>query len=326
MATQPRRGVRRGWIAAAVLLVEAGVLAGALTLPAFRVRTVAVSGNRLLSSAVLLRAAGVPASSIFTVNGTAVRTRLLQLPWLADATVTTELPGTVRIAVTERTPVLRIRSAAGDLLVADDGAELPASSVSAAVRIATPVLVDDRVGSPAPPSAALLQMLGTAAQRFPQLFGCSVAAFQWGVDGVLAVWASPGWRAVLGHADTDAAIAEVPAQLAALAALKGQLDLLHPSFGYVDLENPAAPAVGGRPGLPAEISAAATADPAGYPPGAVAPPVSTPSPTAAAPSATPTTGASAGASSPAASTPPSASTPPTASSPAPATATPAPAT
>jgi hypothetical protein len=90
---------------------------------------------------------------------------------------------------------------------------------------------------------------------------------------------------VVGHLDTDQAIAAVPAQMAALVALKAKLDLAHPSFGYVDLENLPGPAVGGSPGLSAEVQAALLpgSGVAGQP-AAVAPPVKTPTP---APSATP---------------------------------------
>ena len=63
---------------------------------------------------------------------------------------------------------------------------------------------------------------------------------------------------MLGHLDTADALAQVPAQLAALGALKGQLDFVHPKFGYIDVENAAGPAAAGTPGLPAEVLAANT--------------------------------------------------------------------
>jgi len=53
--------------------------------------------------------------------------------------------------------------------------------------------------------------------------------------------------------DSSDALAAIPGQLAVLAALNGRLDLAHPAFGYVDLENPTAPAIGGHPGEPASL-------------------------------------------------------------------------
>lgn len=280
-----------------MLLAEVAVLALALTLPAFRVRTVTMDGNHLLSTSMLLRTAGVPSTSIFTLDAGAVSSRLLALPWVATVTVSTDLPDTVRITVSERAPLLRLRRGDADTLLAANGAVLPTAAAQNARLLSIPVLVDDRIGSPAPIDPALMQTLSVSAQRFPAVIGCGVAAFQWGADGVFAIWTSCGWRAVLGHLDTDQAIAAVPTQLAVLAALKGQLDLAHPVFGYVDLDNLSAPAVGGSPGLPEEITAAATAsDPATqFPPGAVAPPLRTPTPVPSAtaspapsPAATPT--------------------------------------
>ncbi len=279
-----------------MLLCEVAALVLALTLPMFHVQSVTVSGNELISSATLLRTASVPSTSIFTVDADSLRSRLMALPWVQNVTVTTELPSTVHIAIDERSPVLRIRRNDSDVLVAANGATLPWGSVNGRVLPSVPVLVDDRIGSASPVDPALLQILSVAAQRFQSVFGCGVAAFQWGADSVFAIWASTGWRAVLGHLDTEQAIAAVPAQLAALAALKGQLDFAHPAFGYVDLDYVQAPAVGGSPGLPEEIRAAALPLTGATPPvpTTVAPPVSTPTPTPSpipSPSASPSTSA-----------------------------------
>jgi hypothetical protein len=269
-------------MAAAVLLLQVVALILALTLPAFRVRSVSVSGERLLGRQLVLQTAAVPAGSVFTVDGDAVRARVMRLAWVRDATVTTELPGGVRIVVDERAPLLRLRRGGRDTLLADNGATLRWRGPPPRALRSLPVLLDERIGTPEPVDPALLRILSVAAARFQPVFGCPIAGFEWGADDVLAVWSATGWRAVLGHIDTDAAVAGVPAQLAALAALKGRLDFTRPAFGYVDLENAEAPAVGGTPGLPQQMQtarfwavAAATA-----PPGVVAPPVATASPTA----------------------------------------------
>ena len=249
--------VPRRVIAVGVLLVQVALLVLALTLPVFRVHTVDVSGERLLSGSAVLQAASVPHQSIFTVDPDAIRTRIEALPWVQQASVTTDLPSTVHIAVEERAPAVRLRRDGKDLYMADNGASMPAGAQLNAVWTATPALLDQRAGTLQPVNPALLHILGLITQRFPSVFHCNVVAYVWGTDGIFSIWSSTGWRATLGHVDTSDELAEIPAQMAALGDLRAQLDFAQPAFGYVRLDNPAGPAVGGAPGLPDEIRAAA---------------------------------------------------------------------
>ncbi len=273
---------RRRLIAAGALTVQVGLLALALTLPGFQVRQVTVVGTHLITNGAVVAAAEVPEQSIFTINGAAIQSRVQALPWVASAVVTTELPATVEISVVERAPMLRIRRDGADTLVASDGATLPGVDATPAARIGIPVLIDDRAGSPQAVNPTLVQMLGSVAQRFPGVFGCSVAAFLWGADDVVSLWTSAGWRAVLGHLDTEDALAALPTQIETLAALKGQLNFVKPAFGYVDVEAAAYPVTGGAPGLPAEVTEALMpVAPSVQPPqaaSAVAPPTAPPTP------------------------------------------------
>jgi hypothetical protein len=296
-APRRRTSWRRRLIAATALTVQVGLLVLALTLPGFQVRKVTVLGTHLISTGAVVAAAEVPEQSIFTINGAAIQGRVQALPWVASALVTTELPATVEISVVERAPLLRIRRDGTDTLVASDGATLPGIDATAATSSGIPVLIDDRAGTPQPINPVLVQLLSSISQRFPSVFGCSVAAFLWGADNVVSIWTRTGWRAVLGDLDTDAALQALPAQIETLAALKGQLNFVKPTFGYIDVEAPAEPVSGGSPGLPAEVAAALLpVSPSVQPPpaeSAVAPPTApptprptlTPSPT---PSATPT--------------------------------------
>ena len=245
---------RRRLLTVAALLVQVVLLVLALNLPAFQVRQVTLTGTRLVARDGVLQAAAVPRHSIFTVDTQAVSARIEALPWVQSATVSAELPASVRISVVERSPALRLRRGSREWLVAGNGATLAEPRHASAAWSSIPVLIDERVGSPQPLSAPLVRMLSEAAQRYPAVLGCSVAAFDWDVDGVLSVWASSGWRAVLGHADTADTVAHVPAQLAMLGALRGSLNFSRPAFGYVDLENAVAPAVGGKPGLPPALA------------------------------------------------------------------------
>jgi hypothetical protein len=253
----------------------------------------------LITTGAVVAAAEVPEQSIFTINGAAIQGRVQALPWVASALVTTELPATVEISVVARAPVLRIRRDGTDTLVASDGATLPGIDATPAARSGIPVLIDDRAGTPQPLDPVLVQMLSSISQRFPSVFGCSVTAFLWGADDVVSIWASTGWRAVLGDLDTDAALQALPAQIETLAALKGlaTLNFVKPTFGYIDVEAPADPVSGGHPGLPAEVTAALLpVAPVVQPPpaaSAVAPPTPRPTPLptptpSPSPSATPT--------------------------------------
>jgi cell division septal protein FtsQ len=288
---------KRRLIAFGALTVQVGLLALALTLPGFQVRQVTVLGAHLLTDGAVVAAAEVPEQSIFTINGAAIQNRVLALPWVESAVVSTQLPATVEISIVERAPVLRIRRNGVDTLIASDGATLPGIDATPAARIGIPVLIDDRAGTPQAINPELIQLLGTIAERFQSVFGCNVAAYLWGADDVVSLWTSSGWRAVLGHLDTEDALQGLPAQIQTLAELKGRLSFVKPTFGYIDVEAPADPVSGGVPGLPAEVLAALQpVAPATQPPqaaSAVPPPTPRPTPTPSpspSPSTSPTSG------------------------------------
>jgi cell division septal protein FtsQ len=272
---QPRqRGpLARRLIVAGFLVAQVGVLAALLTAPTFRVRAIEVTGDRLLSRDAVLAAAHVPQSSLFTVDGDAIRARLTQLPWVRAATVTTELPSTVQIAVTEWQPDVLLRHAATSTFVAANGATLPFTQSTDAARHGVALLLDYRPGAQQPLLPGLADLLASAAQRWPSVYGCGVDAFVVSDSNILSAWTSTGWQAIFGALDSSEAVAAIPGQLAVLAALKGRLDFTHPTFGYVDLENPSTPAIGGHPGEPASLRAdiAGSALPMSTPVTAVAP-------------------------------------------------------
>ncbi|MDQ2961468.1 MAG: FtsQ-type POTRA domain-containing protein, partial [Candidatus Dormibacteraeota bacterium] len=249
-------------IGAAVLLLQVGVLAALFVAPTFRVHTVELSGDRLLGRDSLLSAADVPRSSLFAVDSDGIRARLAQLPWVRSVSVTTVLPATVRISVTEWQPDLVLSHLGTSSFVAANGASLAVAPADAAQVKVGPLLLDQRPGVQRSLPAGMPDLLAAIAQRWPAVFGSGVAAFQWSSGGVFSIWSSTGWEAILGDVDSTAALAAIPGQLSALAALHGRVDFASPAFGYVDMENPVEPAMGGHPGLSAalkaEIAAATT--------------------------------------------------------------------
>jgi len=258
----PERAGHRRLVAALVLIAEVAVLAAVLWVPAFRVRAVTVTGTRLLDSAQVVKAADV-SQSIFTVNGAAVAARVRTIPWVESVRVTTALPAGVRIAVTEWTPMARVIRGDNEYALAARGASLRLTAAQAAALSTVPLLLDLRpLGLRTSVSPELISVLGTAAANFPSIFGVHVVAYEWDATGTFSLWTSAGWQAVLGDVGVPGAVAGIPGQLTALSVLRSALSFTHPTFGYVNLEDPSAPAVGGTPGLPSQVSGALLSTPA----------------------------------------------------------------
>jgi len=282
----PQTGSRRR-VAAVLVVAQLGLLVALFLLPAFRASRIYVEGTRLLSRAAVLAAAGISSSqSIFTVDGEAIQARLERLPWVRSASVETELPGTVRISITEWAPILRVHDSYGDRLVGPGGASLDIAPDAAQGAAPVPLLRDERP-SPAALSPLLARALAAVAQIFTAAVGTPVSSFDWQPDSRLAIVTVVGWRAILGRLDGDDQVRAIPAQIAALVALQARLNLLKPNFGYIDLTDVNAPAVGGQPGQPQPQPADAPQQAVGpWPMGGPAPPPTpTPQPT---PSPTPT--------------------------------------
>ena len=258
---RPRPG-RRRIVAAGLLVVQLAALVALLNAPAFKVHSVDVRGDVLLGRDTVLAAARVPQGSLFTVDGDAIRARVSRLPWVRSAVVTTQLPSTVHIALTEWQPDLLVHSGSRNDFVAGNGATLAFTAATASARKGIAVLLDERVGSQSLMSG-LADLLANAAARWRSTFGCGLDAFVISATNQLSAWCSTGWQVVFGTLDSSAALAAVPGQLAVLAALKTKLDYTKPTFGYVRLDNPSEPAIGGTAGEPAALTAeiAATATP-----------------------------------------------------------------
>lgn len=251
----PRRLRRRFAVAFGILqLIGVAVL---LLIPGLRVHTVAVSGDRLLTDAAIRAAAKVPTDSVFLVDPDAIRKRVESLPWVRSAQVSTELPSTVNIAVTEWNPVLRLFHGGSDVFIAPTGATVPSTAVNPGMSRAVPVVVDDRANNGSnTPDPTLVALMEDAVHRFPTVFSCGVVGYRWDKDGVFSIWTACRWSVVIGHLETPDAVQAIPGQLAAVAALRSQLNFAHPNFGYVDAENPQSLAVGGKPGVPDDLTAA----------------------------------------------------------------------
>jgi cell division protein FtsQ len=118
-ASPPGRAHRRiPWRTRFFALAGVAVIAGVAWLllgdRVFVVRSVTVTGTRLVSTSAVLAAADVPLGTPLSgVNAGAVTRRVESIRQVASATVTVDWPDHVAIAVTERVPALAVRMANG---------------------------------------------------------------------------------------------------------------------------------------------------------------------------------------------------------------------
>ncbi|MGP4018109.1 cell division protein FtsQ/DivIB [Saccharopolyspora sp. 5N708] len=112
----------RRW-ALPVLLAAVTVLALVLYFtPLLGVRSVAVVGNATLGQDQVVQAAGIqPGTPMLQVDVDETRTRLMALQKIAAAEVSLAWPSTVRVKITERTPVAFLVARNGIQLVDADG-------------------------------------------------------------------------------------------------------------------------------------------------------------------------------------------------------------
>lgn len=149
----PRRASRgfspRRALAALAMLAMAGLTWGAVASPVFGIKVVEVEGADLTGESAVRAALALPAvaPNAFVVATDDLRERLLALPAVADAEVRVGLPGTLRVRVAERVPVLAWRRGETTHLVDRDGrvvadAGAPGRAAAAADRL--PLVVDRR--------------------------------------------------------------------------------------------------------------------------------------------------------------------------------------
>jgi cell division protein FtsQ len=115
-------GHRRPWKAAFFALAAAAIVAGAawalLGSSLLVVRSVTVTGNRIVPTAEVLQAAGIkPGTPLVRINTSAVARRVEQITQVQSARVSRHWPDAVVITVLERTPALAVASGRGYVLI-----------------------------------------------------------------------------------------------------------------------------------------------------------------------------------------------------------------
>ena len=151
---------------AALVMVGAGAATwGVASSPAFGVRSVDVTGVAVTSDAAMqaVLALGSPPPNAFTLATDDLRSGLEAIPSIAQADVRVVLPGTLRVRVVERVPILAWRTGSALLLVDRDGMVIAdagaadATAASRALAAGLPTVEDHRAAS-SPPGGVVAQV------------------------------------------------------------------------------------------------------------------------------------------------------------------------
>lgn len=162
---QPRlRTSRGGWVALTTIALGIAVWVTA-TSPIFDIHTIDVVGNHRLRREDVLALARTPLGEnllLLSIGG--VERRLRASPWVARAEAVRDLPSTLVLRLTERTPVAWLRQGSGAVVLAGDGVVLEA----VAAAPGNLPLLDARVRAPEPGGrAAGIDALLRVAASFP---------------------------------------------------------------------------------------------------------------------------------------------------------------
>jgi cell division protein FtsQ len=230
----------RGLVAVGVLVAVALLAYGASVSPFLAVDKVLVRGAHRTSDAELERAAGVAKGDALFWLGTGDAVQGLEaLPYVKRAAVTKEWPHTVRIVVTERTPVAWAEGPTGKVLV--DGAGRVLEVVDTPPK-GLPQLLGLRA-VPAPGGAVAPVGPARAARALPWLAAVGTRSVTAVDGGNLTMQLASGTEVRLGDAT------QLRAKVAAAYAVLGTLANPGappgtPPAQYVDVSVPTNPVAG----------------------------------------------------------------------------------
>lgn len=121
-----RRRRRNRLVAVGAALAAVAAVIGVAWSPATDVDTIEVVGADTLTADQVRSVSGItPGDQMVGIDLAAVRTRLRAAPEIAAAAVAQDWPATVRIVVTEETPLLRLRAGEVERVVSRSGTVLP---------------------------------------------------------------------------------------------------------------------------------------------------------------------------------------------------------
>ncbi|MDQ2922670.1 MAG: FtsQ-type POTRA domain-containing protein [Candidatus Dormibacteraeota bacterium] len=241
--------VRWAWrgVAVGVAVAECAVLAWLWFGPSLQVQMVDVTGAQHMTRAQVARAAGlVEGASVLSVDGESSRRRLMNETWVRTATVVPQLPGVVVIRVSEWQPIAGYHAGkTGKLFFLSDQAIVlgPATPTGPLVDVQGPAGADPRAGD-RPLDMQLLTVLVNIQRRLPGLIGVEVWGFVFDSCGQLTLVTKRGWKVYFGRVLTPEEFLTLRDKVAALKAINGTVNYASSDLDYVNVMNPAEPAVG----------------------------------------------------------------------------------
>jgi len=201
----------------------------------FEARRIVVDGNEHLSSAEVLRLAGVSSrTNVLWLSTSAIERRLEGDPWIQGASVSRTLPSKISISVTERRPVAMIRSGGRRYVVAADSTVVALASGS--VRLPVIDFPPRRVH----PGARATWAVGPlrAIQALPSNLRVRIRLAVLDRNGQLVLVLRNGIRVIYGEPTQPEAKAAALAVILRWAAGRGL------ALSYVDVRSPITPAAG----------------------------------------------------------------------------------
>lgn len=216
----------RAAIAAASLLILSVAAIGVVRSPYFAADHLTVEGADRLTPARVLRIGGLePGQNVVTMDTEAAERRLEADPWIASASVTTELPDTVVVRIDERAPVAAVRTLEGWDVVAADGVVLDSASRQPRLPTITSVV----------PGQDLTALGARALGAMDRSLRATVTSLTVGADDVVRLVMDDGVTVSYGALDEPASKAQ------ALAAVLAWADDAGARVEEIDVSVPGAP-------------------------------------------------------------------------------------
>lgn len=216
----------RASIAAASLLILSVAAIGVVRSPYFAADHLTVEGADRLTPARVLRIGGLePGQNVVTMDTEAAERRLEADPWIASASVTTELPDTVVVRIDERAPVAAVRTLEGWDVVAADGVVLDSASRQPRLPTITSVV----------PGQDLTALGARALGAMDRSLRATVTSLTVGADDVVRLVMDDGVTVSYGALDEPASKAQ------ALAAVLAWADDAGARVEEIDVSVPGAP-------------------------------------------------------------------------------------
>ena len=227
---EARRRKLRPWAiagAGVVIMVTGGVTLSYT--PVFGARVVEVHGEEQLGPRQVLRAADIGlGTNVMHLDEAEIEARLEMERWISDATVETSLPGTIRISVTERNPVMVTELDGTHRMVAGDGTVLGLAPWSNGLPEVAAV---DGV----PASTDVIRTAGAVVRAMAPALRARVGSVLVAPDGSISLIVDGQVDVRYGVLDSTSAKAQV------LRAILEYADLERRGLLSIDVSAPAAP-------------------------------------------------------------------------------------